>query len=103
MSSKTIERCTNLISFIEIYLNGDDEFEWTWLRDRICKIADDYAPDGFLIAECQDLSSSHMGERIVLPYGGKATLPAPPTGLFSPRGLASDMSVVIATIETKYI
>ena len=52
---------------------------------------------GWMLLECQDLSSSSMGQRTILPYGGpRNTYGAPPTHPISPRGLASDMSVVIA-------
>jgi len=56
-----------------------------------------FQPEGFLIAECQVLGS-RWPPRIILPYGGSATLPSPPEGFFSPRGLASDQSVVIALL-----
>lgn len=38
-----------------------------------------FSPVGFFLAECHDMSSSHLGDKP-----------------FSPRGLASDMSVAVA-------
>ena len=62
-----------------------------------------FNPEGFFIAECEAMDSSHFGQRVILPYGGGATFPSPPEGHFSPRGLASDQSRVIATISANDI
>ncbi len=56
----------------------------------------EYAPEGFVLLECQDLSSSYMGSLVILPYGPKNTLKEVPAGVVSPRGLASDMSTAVA-------
>ncbi len=55
-----------------------------------------YQPDGYFLAECQVLDSSRLGSYVILPYGPNNTFQAPPDKPFSPRGLASDMSVVVA-------
>lgn len=55
--------------------------------------------DGLFITECRMLDSTYMGERFVIPYGPKNTFEKPPTVPFSPRGLASDTSIVIAFVE----
>jgi hypothetical protein len=68
-----------------------------------------YQPDGWMLLECQDLASSRgpsisrqrPGQYVILPYGPKNTFKEPPTGLISPRGLASDMSVVVATLKSE--
>jgi len=57
-----------------------------------------YSPKGFFIAECEMMDSHRFGQRVILPYGGGATFPAPPESHFSPRGLASDQSKVIAEL-----
>jgi hypothetical protein len=54
-----------------------------------------FSPDGFVLLECRMLDSSHCGERVVLPYGGGATLQEVPDSPLSPRGFASDMSVAL--------
>ncbi len=57
-----------------------------------------YEPDGWFMAEAQVMDSSWFGQRIILPYGPKCTFKEVPTTPFSPRGLASDTSVVIAVL-----
>jgi len=69
------------------------------LLEVLQSIAHLFQPDGFFVAECEMMDSSRFGQRVILPYGGGATFPAPPESHFSPRGLASDQSKVIATIE----
>jgi len=64
------------------------------LQDKIKS----FNPIGFIMARCEDMSSGRLGELVILPYGGGATLQSIPTGLISPRGLASDMSRVVETI-----
>jgi len=64
------------------------------LQDKI----KNFNPIGFVMVECKDMSSSRLGELVILPYGGSATLQSIPTGLISPRGLSSDMSRVVETI-----
>lgn len=53
-----------------------------------------FSPDGLMLLECQQMDSSSFGSRCILPFGGSSSLPGIPEGPFSPRGLASDMSVV---------
>ena len=60
---------------------------------------DQFNPDGWMMLQCQDMSSSYMGSLTVLPYGPCNTFKEPPTGCISPRGLASDMSSVIAITD----
>jgi hypothetical protein len=57
-----------------------------------------YLCDGFFLAECHDMSSSWMGSLVILPYGPNNSFKTVPSGdkPFSPRGLASDMSVAVA-------
>lgn len=59
-----------------------------------------YQCDGFVLLECQVLDSSRLGELTILPYGPNNTFKEPPTHPVSPRGLASDMAVVVATMPT---
>ena len=63
---------------------------------------DRYQPDGWMLLECVLMDSSRLGSLTILPYGPRNTIKqrldegAP----ISPRGLASDMSVCIAWIES---
>jgi len=68
------------------------------LQSRLQTIRDKYRPDGFMLLECKVLDSSRLGELTILPYGGDATFKAVPDHPISPRGLASDMSCVVATM-----
>lgn len=68
------------------------------LTARLKALAERFEAEGFMLLECQQLDSSHLGQRTILPYGGMATFKQPPTHPVSPRGLASDMSVVVGTI-----
>lgn len=67
--------------------------------ERLKEIRRLFEPDGFFLAQAQDMSSSFFGTHVIIPYGGKSTFAAPPTGVFTPRGLASDSSVVTAVYE----
>jgi hypothetical protein len=53
-----------------------------------------YHPHGFMLLRCEMLDSSLLGTRTILPYGPNNTFKEPPAHPVSPRGLASDMSVV---------
>lgn len=60
-------------------------------------------PTGWMLFECQDMSSSHMGETWILPYGpqnGYKEIPQHPVSL---RGLASDMAIVIGILAPEDI
>lgn len=69
------------------------------LFDRLSMICRDYQPDGLMLLECHQLDSSFMGSLAILPYGQKCTFKATPEYPISPRGLASDMSIVVATVS----
>lgn len=69
------------------------------LRDRNQR----FKPVGYVLLECVDLSSSRLGHYTILPYGGGATLQEIPNRPISPRGLASDMSVVVAVIKAEEV
>ena len=88
--------------FADLYCDTQEQTP-EGLRDVMQSVAHVFQPDGFLIAECGLLDSSYFGQRVVLPFGGGATLPEPPKGPFSPRGLASDQSLVLATIKADQI
>lgn len=57
-----------------------------------------YQPAGWMLLECHMLDSSSMGNFTILPYGPKNTYREPPNHPVSPKGLASDMSVVVALL-----
>jgi hypothetical protein len=64
------------------------------LRQVLMEQIQRFNPDGFVLLECQMLDSSLCGSYTILPYGPNNTLKSVPTHPVSPRGLASDMSVV---------
>lgn len=57
-----------------------------------------FTPDGWVLLECVDMSSSSLGSLTILPFGPNNTLKEPPTRPMSPRGLASDMSTVAGVL-----
>ena len=71
------------------------------LLQRLQKQKETFHPKGWFLAECQVLDSSRRGEKIIFPYGENNTFKTPPEGFFSPRGLASDISTVIAVMEVE--
>jgi len=68
------------------------------LRAILREQAKSYVPDGWMLLECHAFDSSRFGSLTILPYGPRNTYTEVPAHLISPRGLASDMSVVIALL-----
>ena len=66
------------------------------LRSILQSQIDRFNPDGWFLAECKMLDSSLLGSYVILPYGPNNTFRNVPDHSFSPRGLASDMSVAVA-------
>jgi hypothetical protein len=64
---------------------------------------DSFHPTGWMLFECHDMSSSHMGELTIVPYGPNNTFKELPAFPISPRGLASDMSVVVALLPASEV
>lgn len=60
-----------------------------------------YQPVGWMLLECVDLASSRLGHYVILPFGPNNTFKEPPTRPISPRGLASDMSSVVAILKAE--
>ena len=61
------------------------------------------APIGFMLLECHQLDSSFIGQLTVLAYGPNNTYKETPANPISPRGLASDMSVVVGVLAADQI
>lgn len=60
-----------------------------------------YDPDGWMLLECQVMDSSRLGEYVILPFGPNNTFKEVPDHFISPRGLASDISAVVAVLRNK--
>lgn len=73
------------------------------LRELLREQRQRYTPDGWVMLECQMLGGSRCGEYTVIAYGPQNTWKAPPTSPVSPRGLASDMSIVVATLAASEV
>lgn len=54
---------------------------------------------GWMLLECQMMGSSMLGQRTILGFGGSHSYVVIPDHPISPRGLASDMSVVIGWLD----
>ena len=90
---------TNWTEFAETYCERYKQTPAGLLKQLGEKI-EMFHPTGFMILECQQMDSSHLGEYALLPFGPNNTFKEPPTHPVSPRGLASDMSTVKMCILT---
>ena len=73
------------------------------LRCSLLNVKHRYNPDGFMLLECHMLDSLNIGNLTILAYGPHNTYKEPPTYPISPRGLASDMSMVVGTLSADQI
>lgn len=73
------------------------------LRETLQKQDQRFKPDGFMLLECHQMDSTRCGEYTILPYGPNNTFKDVPNHPISPRGLASDMSVVVAVLPATAI
>lgn len=71
------------------------------LRDRLFEQKQNYQPTGWMLLEAALLDSSYCGQLTILPYGPRNTFKEIPDHPISPRGLASDMSVVVGYMLTE--
>ncbi len=62
-----------------------------------------YQCDGWFMGEAALMDSSWFGSRVIVPYGPNNTFKTIPDHPFSPRGLASDTSVVIGFLPADEI
>ena len=69
------------------------------LAARLADIKSRYNASGFMLLECQQFDSSFFASFTILPFGGNATFKTVPVHAVSPRGLASDMSIVVMVSE----
>ena len=74
-------------------INKPEELKKIFLRQKEL-----YNPDGWMMLEVAYIGARNSGDLTILPYGGTATYKEVPTHPVSPRGLASDMSVVVAAL-----
>jgi len=68
------------------------------LRNTLLKQKRLFSPDGWMLLECQQFDSSKFASMVILPYGPNNTHKEVPDHPISPRGLASDMSVVVGVL-----
>ncbi len=73
------------------------------LREVLVEQYGRYQPDGWMLLRFVDLSSSRLGQHVILPYGPNNTYQAVPTGIIHPYGLASDSAEVVATITADQV
>lgn len=70
---------------------------------RMEEIAKGREVEGWMLLQCEMLDSSRLGGQVILPYGPGCTFKTVPSHPVSPRGLASDMSVVVAVALDKEV
>ncbi len=68
------------------------------LKAKLLRQKELYAPDGWMLLQCQDLCSSQQGRLYILVYGPNNTFKEPATGVVSPEGRASDSSTCIGLL-----
>lgn len=86
--------------FAALYCETQDQTP-DGLREVLTTQARRLSPDGWMLLECIVLDSSRIGERVILPFGGGCTWKGVPNRPVSPRGLASDISKVIAVLPAE--
>lgn len=69
------------------------------LEKRLESQKQEWHPIGFMLLKCEVFDSSRFGDRVILPFGPNNTFKEIPDHPISPRGLASDISVVEAWCE----
>ena len=71
------------------------------LRELLIAQRDKFNPDGWMLLECADMCSSHYSGYTILPFGPNNTYKTAQdkNALISPRGLASDASVVVGIMR----
>jgi hypothetical protein len=75
---------------------GRQDNEPAALMSILRKQRENYRCEGWFLAENQMLGTAGFGTYVILPYGPNNTFQTVPHQPFSPRGLASDMSVAVA-------
>lgn len=68
------------------------------LRETLLAQVHKFNPTGWMLLECQVLDSSLLGKYTILAYGPNNTFKEPLTRPYSPKGLTSDISVVVALL-----
>jgi hypothetical protein len=66
------------------------------LRQQLNHQRIEFKPTGWMLLRCEMFDSSYFGQHTLLPYGPNNTYKEVPDRPISPRGLASDMSVIVA-------
>ena len=91
------------VSFDEFAVRYCERQEQTpdGLKAILLKQIDQFHPDGWMLLECAMLDSSRLGDLTILPFGPRCTHKSVPSHPISPRGLASDMSTVVAILPAK--
>lgn len=86
--------------FAQLYCERNDSTEEE-LIEALRVNTGTYQPMFFALMECQMLGSHQLGQRTIVPVGGAATWQNLPDKPVSLRGLASDMSSMIAFINVE--
>ena len=73
------------------------------LRHKLQSQKEKFKPNCFILLECHMMDSSLLGSFTLLPVGPNNTFKTVPEHPVSPRGLASDMSVVVAILPASEI
>lgn len=94
---------TQKLTFLELAHKYCERQEQTitGLKDILLSQVNEFEPDGWMLLECHVMDSTQLGQYTILPYGPNNTFESILNHPISPRGLASDMSVVVGYLESK--
>jgi hypothetical protein len=68
------------------------------LEEKLIVIAERDKPIGFMLLQCVMMDSSYFGSHTIMPFGPNNTHKELPDLPISPRGMASDMSIVVGVM-----
>lgn len=102
MIQKPSTAAVSLADFAKLYCETQDCTP-AKLHSVLLAQIERYHPTGFMLLECHQMDSSRLGSRVILPYGPNNTFKDVPSNPISPRGLASDISLVIATLPSSEV
>jgi hypothetical protein len=88
---------TTFQEFAKLYCDTQEQTP-EGLREVLVEQRKRYQPDGWVLLQFVDFSSSRLGQHVILPYGPNNTYKAVPTGIVHPYGLASDSAEVVSVL-----
>lgn len=101
MSSDTDKKVT-FDQLAELYCESQEQTP-EGLAEVLRRQIENFDSEGFMLLRCEVLDSSRLGDRVILGFGGSHTYQNIPDHPITPRGLASDTSVVECWCDAKEV